>query len=120
MSTRVDTGGLSTCGLLATRVVVADNTVDNLSHRHMFSLCFGFDFLDKGFFNVQRPSLGRSRGFVGFAKQVLSLAPPGKNLLKISEVGERYINVDICGSTFVDFGGATIVYICRLRRECTF
>jgi hypothetical protein len=51
---------------------------------------------------------------------VLPLAPPGKNLLKISEVRDRDVNVDFCGSTVRDFGGAPIVDIGGLCRKWSF
>jgi hypothetical protein len=108
------------CGRLAPCVVVPDNPVDDFSHRDVFSLRLCLNPLDKRFFDVQRPALGRSRGFVRFSEEVFSLAPPGKNLLKISEIRERDVNVDICSSTCVDLGGATIVYMRGLRRKCPF
>jgi hypothetical protein len=127
-STKVDISGLHLCGhresyhykLLATRVVVPNDAIDDLCHGYAFNLCFGFDLLDKGFFNVQRPTLSRSRGFIRGAEQMFPFSPPGKNFLKISEIGEGYINVDICGSTFVDFSGATVVDIGGLYRKCSF
>jgi hypothetical protein len=74
-------------------------------------------FSMKGFFNVQCPALGRSRGLIRGAEEMFPLPPPGKNLLKFRKIGERDVNVDICGSTFVDFGGATIVDIGGLYRK---
>ena len=92
-----------------------DDAVDDLGYGDVLGLGFRFDPLDEGLFDVQRPALGRGRGLIRGVEEMLSLAPPGKNLLKISEIRERYINVDICSSTFVDFGGATIVNIGGLR-----
>jgi hypothetical protein len=84
------------CGFLATRVVVQDDPVDKLSDRHMFGLGFGLDLLDEGLLNVQCPALSRSRRLIRGAEKMFSLPPPTKNLLKISEIGQWDINVDIC------------------------
>jgi hypothetical protein len=99
---------------------VANNAVDDFSHSHMFGLRFGLDLLNEGLLNVQRPALGRSRGLIRSAEEMFPLAPPCEDFLKISEIRERDVNVDICGSTFVDFGGSTVVDICGLRRKCSF
>ncbi len=97
-----------------------DNPVDDFSHRHVLGLGFGLDLLDEGLFNVQGPSFCGSRRLVCGAEEMFPLAPPGKNLLKISEIGQRDVNVDICRSVFVDFGGATVVDIGGLDRKCSF
>jgi hypothetical protein len=105
-------------GCLAACVVVPDDAVDNFGYRHVLGL--GFDLLDEGFFNVQRPALGRSRGLIRGAEEVFPLSPPCENFLEISEIRERDVNVDICGSACVDFSGAVIVYICGLDWKCSF
>jgi hypothetical protein len=51
------------------------------------------------------------------AEEMFSLAPPREDFLEISQIRERDVNMDICGSTFVDFSGATIVDIGGLRVE---
>jgi hypothetical protein len=48
------------------------------------------------------------------------LPPPRKDFLKISEISERDVNVDICGSAYVDFSGATVVHISGLGWKCSF
>jgi hypothetical protein len=72
-------------------------------------LGFGFNPRDKGFLDVQCPAFGGSRCFIRDVQQVLALAPPGEDLLKISQIREREINVDFSRSTTVDFRGATLV-----------
>ena len=108
------------CGLLATRIIVPDDAVDNFSDGHMLSLGFSLDLLNEGFFNVQRPALGRSWGLIRGAEEMFSLTPPCEYFLEISEIRQRDVNVDICGSTFVDFSGAAIVDIGGLHRKCSF
>ena len=80
----------------------------------MLGLSFCFDLLNEGLFNVQRPALGRSRGLIRGPEEMFPLAPPREAFLEISEVGQRDVNVDICGSTFVDFSGTTVVDIVGL------
>jgi hypothetical protein len=108
-STIVAIGGVHVCRYLATCIVVPDDPVDNLCHGHMLGLGFGLDFLNEGFFNVQRPAFCWSKGLIRGAEEMFPFAPPREDFLKISEIGERYINVDICGSTFVNFSGAPVV-----------
>jgi len=77
----------------------------------MFGLGFSLNLHNERLLNMQCPALSRSRRLIRDAEKIFPLPPPGKNFLKIGKIGERYINVDICGSTFVDFGGATVVDI---------
>jgi hypothetical protein len=55
----------------------------------VLGLGFSLDLLDEGFFNVERPALGRSRGLICGVEEMLPLAPPRDNFLKISEIRER-------------------------------
>jgi hypothetical protein len=91
---------------------MADDAVDDLSDSYVLGLRFSLDLLDERFLNVQRPALGRSRRLIRGAEEMFPLATPGKNFLKISEIRERDVNVDIGGSTFVDIDG--------LSRKCSF
>jgi hypothetical protein len=58
LSTKVEMSSLHPCGLLATRVVMPDNPVDDLHHRDMLGLGFGLNPLDKRFLDVQGPAFG--------------------------------------------------------------
>jgi hypothetical protein len=92
-------------------VVRPDDPVDDLGNGDMFGLGFCLDPLDKRLLDMQRPALGRGGGFIGLGEEVLALAPPCQHVLKIGHICQRDVNVDFCGSAFVDFGGATVVHM---------
>jgi hypothetical protein len=92
-------------------VIVSHTAIDDLGNRDVLRLGFSLDAGNERLFDVEGPALRGSRGVIGLGQEVLAPAPPGKPLLKVSEIGEGEIDVDVGGSLRVDIGGATGVRI---------
>jgi hypothetical protein len=70
----------------------------------VLGLGFGLNAGDERPFDVQGPPLGGGRGVIGLRQEVLAPAPPGEHVVKVGEVGQGEIDVDLGGATGVDLG----------------